>query len=321
MKTVLIMGINGGFGGDMAQALARQGWKIRALMRDKTKLPRRFKGAAVVEGDASNIADVRKAAENVELVVYGVNPANYNWDNTALPWLDITATVAEEKRLNIIFPGNVYVFNPEHGPIFDEQSRISPISSKGEIRKAMEERLKVASDNGAKVLIIRCGDFIGKNAQSTWMQQIIKSDKNKMKILVPGAVNLKHSYAYLPDVARTVTEVISKFETLPAFNIFHFKGIQFNFNDLAISISNITGKKVNIKSFPWILIKFMSLFSKLFSGLVEMRYLWNVELNLDSKKLEDFLGHKLAITALDEILIESELIAKSNIKDLVDEAT
>ena len=29
MKTALIMGITGGFGGQVAQALARQGWAIR----------------------------------------------------------------------------------------------------------------------------------------------------------------------------------------------------------------------------------------------------------------------------------------------------
>ena len=76
------MGITGGFGGHVAQALARKGYSIRALMRDPVKLPKRFKGADVFTGDAANIEDVRTAAEGVDLIVYGVNPPTYRWDRS-----------------------------------------------------------------------------------------------------------------------------------------------------------------------------------------------------------------------------------------------
>jgi len=314
MKTALIMGINGGFGGYVAKALMRQGWKIKALMRDESTLLPVFVGTETIQGDASNIEDVRKAADNVELIVYGINPVNYDWVNKALPWLDVTATVAEEKGLNIIFPGNVYVFNPVHGPGFDENSIISPVTSKGEIRCALEERLNVASKHGAKVIIIRCGDFLGKHAHSAWIHHLVKSGKQQIKLLTTGPASLTHSYAYLPDVARSVAELASKFDVLPAFNIFHFKGNQFNFNDLATTMSKVTGKKVVIKNFPWFAIKVMSLYSKMYSGILEMRYLWNVEINLEDKKLNEVLGHDCVITPLSDVLIECGVIKRHRTK-------
>lgn len=308
MKTVLIMGINGAFGGYVTEALARKGWQIRALIRDPAKLPERFQGTEVIKGNANNIDDVRRATNNVDLVVYGVNPANYDWENTALHWLNITATVAEEKALNIIFPGNVYALNPENGPEFNEDALSDPISSKGHIRKAMEARLKTASQNGAKVVIIRCGDFIGKNLPSTWIQFLIKKTKKGTNLTAPGDINLTHSWAYLPDVAQAVTKITSKLNELPAFNIFHFKGNQFSLNELSQSIKQITGKKVVMKKFPWFVIKAMSFFSTLYAGLVEMRYLWKVEINLDDTKLNTLLGHKTTITPLNEILVENNFL-------------
>ena len=305
MKTALIMGINGGFGSNVAEALARQGWQLRALMRDPTKLPERFKGTEVVKGNASNIDDVRQASENIDLIVYAVNPPNYNWENKALPWLDITATVAEEKGLNIVFPGNVYALNPANGPEFDEESIIDPITSKGRIRQAMEVRLKTASQNGAKIVIIRCGDFIGKNLPSTWLEYLINKTKRGTKLLIPGDANLIHSWAYLPDVALAVTEITNKLDKLPAFNVFHFKGLQFSLNNLAESIKQVTGKEVVMKKFPWFIIKVMGVFSVLYAGLFEMRYLWENEINLNDKKLNTLLGHDSAITPLNQILSEN----------------
>lgn len=305
MKTALIMGINGGFGSNVAEALARQGWQLRALMRDPAKLPERFKGTEIVKGDASNIDDVREASNNIDLVVYAVNPPNYDWANKALPWLDVTATVAEEKGLNIIFPGNVYSLNPANGPEFDEESIIDPITSKGKMRQAMEARLKTASQNGAKVVIIRCGDFIGKNLPSTWMEYLINKTKRGTKLLMPGDENLIHSWAYLPDVALAVAEITNKLDKLPAFNIFHFKGLQFSLNNLAESIKQVTGKEVVKKKFPWFVIKVMGIFSVLYAGLFEMRYLWKNEINLNDKKLNTLLGHDSAITPLNQVLSEN----------------
>ncbi len=51
MKTALILGINGNFGLEMALALSKAGWSIKALVRDPNKTPS-FVEAKLIVGDA-----------------------------------------------------------------------------------------------------------------------------------------------------------------------------------------------------------------------------------------------------------------------------
>ncbi|MDH5394525.1 MAG: NAD(P)H-binding protein, partial [Gammaproteobacteria bacterium] len=244
MKTALIMGISGGFAGHVAQSLARNGWKIKTMMRNPEKLPEQFKGTEVIKGEVASPSDVRKATEAVGVIVYGVNPANYAWQGVALPLLENVAKVAEEKALTIVFPGNVYIYNPEEGPEFTEQSASHPPTSKGMIRRDMEKRLKQAAENGAKVITLRMGDFIGKAAKSTWLQQMIKPSKKGYVLTATGTHDLKHSWANLPDAANTVTKLLTLNETLPAYSEFNFKGYQMSIDEIATAIKQATDKPV-----------------------------------------------------------------------------
>ena len=308
MKTALILGVTGGFGGHVAQALFEHGWSLKVLMRDPGKLPRQFAAAEVVTGNAANLDDVRTAAQGVDLMVYAVNPANYQWEGKVLPWLENAATVAEEQGLTIVFPGNVYVFDPADGPEFDEASPFRPVSSKGKMRVAMEERLRLAAQRGAKVIVVRCGDFIGTHAPSTWIRQLIKPNSKGYSLSVPGPAGLQHTWAYLPDVAQTVAELVAKQKELSAYNVFHFKGYRVTFNEIAEAVRSATGKKVVMKNFPWWAIRLMSPFSTLFRSLVEMRYLMNEVVNLSDDKLRAILGKPVPHTPLGEALLQSGII-------------
>ncbi|MFV1997938.1 MAG: NAD(P)H-binding protein [Acidiferrobacterales bacterium] len=308
MKIALVIGITGGFGGHVAQALARKGYSIRALMRDPAKLPERFNGAEVFPGDAAKIDDVRVAAEGVDLIVYAVNPPKYRWQGVVLPLLENTARVAEEKNMTIVFPGNVYVFDPKDGPLFDEKTLHNPVSDKGQMRMEMEARLKTASNNGARIIIIRMGDFIGQDLSSDWFQYLIKSNKKGYALAAAGPHDLVHTWAYLPDVGRTVAELVEKKDLLEPFSVFHFRGYRVSFNDIAQAMEQASGQPVSIGSFPWIALQLMSPFNKMFRGLLEMRYLWKQEINLDQTKLENTLGKAVSNTLLTDALLESGFV-------------
>lgn len=309
MKKVLILGITGGFGGHVAQALAQHGWALKVLMREPAKLPARFRGAEVVKGDATKIEDVRAAANDVTLMVYGVNPRDYDWEGTVIPWLDVSATVAEERKLCLIFPGNVYVLDPDDGPVFDESAAIKPLTRKGEIRQAMEARLQRAANNGAQVIILRVGDFIGENALSTWMRQLVKPSKSGFVLNAPGKSDILHTWAYLPDVAKTAAMLANKKDSLAAFNVFHVKGFRITFEDLAREIQMVTGKPVSIQPFPWWFVYLAAPFSTMFRGLLEMRYLWKFEVSLDDAKLRKTLA-VIPSTSLGQALVESGVLKK-----------
>ena len=310
MKTALIMGITGGFGGSVAQELVRQGWSIRALMRDPARLPARFSGTEVIQGDATNPDAVREAAQGVDLIVYGVNPPGYNWKGRVLPMLEYTVQVAEELGLTVLFPGNVYVFDPADGPDFDEQAPLRPLTSKGALRKAMERRLQQASERGAQVIVLRMGDFIGEFAPSAWLGALVKRSGNGFRLSCPGPARLGHTWAYLPDAARTAVELGDKKDLLPAWNVFHFRGYRMSLNELADTLHAVSGQAVRMKSFPWWALRLMAPFSTLFRGLLEMRYLWQQEINLQGNALEKLLDGEVPYTPLGKVLREAGYFAQ-----------
>lgn len=308
MRTALVLGITGGFGGHVAAALAANGWRIRALMRDPARLPARWQAAQVLTGDAARVEDVERAAEGCELMVYGVNAPYPKWDGTVLPWLDATARVAEAGRLTIVFPGNVYNYDPADGPVFAERAPMRPVSHKGELRRAMEARLKLASARGARVLILRCGNFIGARTPGSWLAHLLRHSRQGYVLSTTGPRDLKHSWAYLPDVAQTVVALLARAATPPAFSVFHFKGYEASFDDIAATVTQATGERVRFKRFPWWLLRLASPVSPWFRSLVEMRYLWERDIRLDESRLTLALGGAAPCTPLADALTAAGLI-------------
>lgn len=308
MKKALIMGITGAFGRHLAQALTAEGWTLRALVRHPAKHAEtlsQWPDLEIIPGDASCREDVLKAAQGIDLLVYGVNPPGYDWEGKALPWLETTAEVAEELGLQVLFPGNVYVLNPAQGPNFSETSPLAPIRRKGQIRQAMEARLQQAAARGARVLILRMGDFMASDSQSSWLGAAIKKRGQGYRISLPGPQNIGHAWAYLPDAAATAVAILRQASALPAYQVFHFQGHHVSWQELSQTLHQATGQKVQLGKFPWWLPRLLAPFSPLFRGLVEMRYLWQREIRLDDSAPRQFLGQTPPQTPLAEAVLKS----------------
>lgn len=311
MKTALIIGITGGFGGHVAAALLEAGWGVRALMREPARLPPWQKGVEAVAGDARRIEDVRRAAEGVDVIVYGVNIPYQRWHREALPLLETTVTVAEERGLTLVFPGNVYVYDPQEGPAFDDEAPQHPVSRKGAIRQRMEQRLQEASRRGARVLLIRAGDFIGAHARGSWIHVLAKRTDRGYRLLRPGPAEVVHTWANLPDVGRTVARLLERREDLPAYAPFHFEGYRISFNDLVDAMQTAGGKPVRVRPFPWWAVTLASPVIPFLRELREMRYLWQREVNLEGRRLRDFLKGEVPRTPLPEALQAAGVVERS----------
>ncbi len=302
MKNALVIGITGGFGGHVAAALLEAGWRVRGLMRDPARLPPWQHGVEAVAGDARRIEDVRRAAEGVDVIVYGVNIPYQRWHKEALPLLEPSAKVAEERGLTLVFPGNVYVFAPQEGPDFDEEAPQHPITRKGAIRQRMEQRLQEASQRGARVLLIRAGDFIGAHARGSWIHVLTKPTDQGFRLLRPGPADVVHTWANLPDVGRTVARLLERGAELPAYASFHFEGYRITFNDLVEAMQTAAGKPVRVWPFPWWAVTLASPVVPFLRELREMRYLWRQEVNLEGARLQEFLDGEVPRTPLPEAL-------------------
>lgn len=288
--TALVIGATGGIGGEVATALVRHGWTVRALTR-RAQPPRA--GIAWIEGDAMVAADVARAADGVQLIVHAANPPGYkDWDKLVLPMLDNTIAAAKAQGARVLLPGTVYNFGLDAFPLIDETAPQKPATRKGRIRVEMERRLKAASSQGAPVLIVRAGDFFGPHAGNNWFGQlVIKPGAALKSVTEPSDRGLAHAWAYLPDLAETMARLLDQADRFSAFEVFHFGGHLLAWGEMAASVRRVTGQpKLPVKSFPWWLVVALSPVVRIFGEMAEMRYLWREPLVLNDGKLRAFLG-------------------------------
>lgn len=308
-QTALIIGATGGIGGEMALALLARGWRVRGLNRAPAKAARatpHLKGIEWIKGDAMKTADVVAAAKDADLIFHGANPPGYkNWQGTALPMLESSIAAAKSAGARLAFPGTVYNFAPATFPLVAEDAPQKPLTRKGKIRVAMEQRLAEAAASGTQVIIVRAGDFFGpRGSANSWFGQgIAKPGKPIRSVGYPGSHKVGHAWAFLPDLAETFMRLIERADELPAFARFHFDGHWFEEGvEIAHATARVAGRPdAPVKGLPWFAVYLAAPFVETFRELLEMRYLWKKPLRLDNAKLVAFLGTE-PHTPLDQAL-------------------
>ena len=294
--TALVLGATGGIGGEVARRLLARGWTVRALNRNPNRLSPEEKKSGIhwVQGDAMSAADVAAAAKGVSTIVHAVNPPGYrNWGKLVLPMLDNTIAAARSAGARIVLPGTVYNFGPDASPELEEDSPQHPVTLKGGIRVEMERRLRAAAEAGTPVLIVRAGDFFGPKAANNWFSQgLVKPGRPVTAISYPGKRGIGHQWAYLPDVAETMVQLLERADTLETFAVFHMEGHwDADGTQMIAAIRQASGNlELKLRRFPWFLMRMLAPFVPLFRELAEMRYLWMTPTHMGNARLVAVLG-------------------------------
>jgi nucleoside-diphosphate-sugar epimerase len=317
-NTVLILGATGGIGSEMARQLKDGGWNVRALHRRGEQPIEKRNGITWFRGDALNAEDVMTAANGCSVIVHAVNPPGYRrWSQLVLPMLDNSIAAATALRATLVLPGTIYNFGPDAFSVLSEDSPQHPVTRKGAIRAEMERRLSAASKSGARVLIVRAGDFFGGKGGNNWFSQgLVKPGKSVRAISNPGRKGVGHQWSYLPDVARTMVELLGRRDSLEPFAVFHMAGHwDADGSQMCESIQRMaarrTGQTPRVSAFPWWLLTLASPFITTFREMREMRYLWRESIRMDNSRLIAVLG-KEPHTPLDEA-VEATLIGQGSI--------
>jgi nucleoside-diphosphate-sugar epimerase len=209
----------------------------------------------------------------------------------------------------VVLPGTVYNYGPDAFPVIDEDAEQRPHTRKGAIRVEMERRLRVFSEQGGRVLIVRAGDFFGPQAGNNWFAQgLVKPGQPVTTISNPGRTG--HQWSFLPDVASAVVRLLERRATLPSFANFHMAGHwDADGTQMVEAIRRVlirNGVKApKVAAFPWWLIQLMSPFQSTCRELLEMRYLWRQPIRMSNTKLIAVLGHE-PLTPLD-VAVETTL--------------
>jgi nucleoside-diphosphate-sugar epimerase len=313
-RLALVIGATGAFGSHAAAALIGHGWRVRALARDPVAARAKAGPAMPIEwvkGDAMDAACVLAAAAGAQLIVHAANPPAYrNWRGTVLPMVESTIGAAKAVGARILLPGTVYNFAPGAGASIVEDAPQRPATRKGAIRAQLEARLRAASHEGARVLIVRAGDFFGAgevNSALDWL--VMRRAGAPAAIFRPGRGSVGHAFAYLPDLAETAARLLDREDELADFAMFHFAGQFLTLDELVAGIRRAAGRpRMPAVPFPWPLMRLMGLWDETMRELMEMRYLWRRPIGLSNARLVAFLGEEPRtplLTALRESLAEA----------------
>lgn len=297
MSTVLILGATGSVGAAITRKLAQRGWNIRALHRNPDVAAEQFKDLPDIDwrhGDMHQAGDATAAAQGCDVIVNATNPPGYRrWREIGLPMHREAIAAAKATGATLVFPANVYNYAPDSGEHIAETAPQQPVTEKGRVRVEMEQMLRQAADDGVQVILVRAGDFFGPGSGSSVLNFLIKPNRRITKMAYLGATNVKHAFAYLPDLAETFARLIERRQQLPAYADFQFAGQVLTGADLAQQVRQVSGEPgMKATGFPWWLVHLIAPFNLTFKGLLEMRYLWNQPITLDNAKLVAELGEE-----------------------------
>ena len=298
-KTALVLGATGGIGGEVARQLRDAGWDVRALNRSAEPAAQQRDGITWVRGDAMSSADVLEAADCCAVIVHAVNPPGYRrWAELVLPMLDNTIAAATAHGATIALPGTVYNYGPDAFPMLDEGSPQHPQTAKGAIRVELEKRLQSATTRGCRVIVVRAGDFFGPRSGNSWFSQgLVKPHQPVKAVNLPGARGVGHQWSYLPDVARTMVELLTRRHALAPFETFHMAGHwDADGTQMADAVRRAVVRRGDaapkLRPFVWWLVTLASPFVPTFRELREMRYLWNAPIRMSNRRLLGVLGYE-----------------------------
>jgi nucleoside-diphosphate-sugar epimerase len=139
---------------------------------------------------------------------------------------------------------------------------------------------------------------------------MVRSPGRVRSVFYPGPSDVGHSWAYVPDLADTMVRLIECEQPMAAYEVLHFRGHWFERGvEIAERVCRLHGMNTRrIKPFPWWAIKLASPFVDAFHEMLEMRYLWQVPLQLDNGKLQALIGaesHTPVDTALAATLMDA----------------
>jgi nucleoside-diphosphate-sugar epimerase len=307
-KIALIIGANGRLGRVLTTAFLAGGWRVLGQVR---RAPARASEAGLqwLQVQVADPAGLAEAARAADVVVHAANPLYPRWPAEAMPLARNAMETARRLNAVLMFPGNVYNFGAGMPQTLAEATPQEPTTRKGRIRVEIEEAMREAARSGLRVVIIRAGDFFGGPGRGSWFDLVIAKSLRRGKVVYPGRMNIVHSWAYLPDLARTFVLVAERRAELAVFETLHFPGHSPTGREL-VECMERSARRIGLLDrearlrrggMPWPLLRLAGLVVPMFREIAEMRYLWYVPHRLAGERLTSLLGDVPA-TQLDDAM-------------------
>ncbi len=157
--------------------------------------------------DATDATALTEVARGATTVYNCANPRHYHrWELEWPPLADAILRAAVAHGADLVTMGNLYGYGPVDGPIRADRP-LRATGTKGRIRRGMWEAALAAQAAGkVRVTEARASDYIGPDsgAQAHLGDRVIPRLLAGKTVRVFGSLDAPHSWAFVPDVARTL---------------------------------------------------------------------------------------------------------------------
>jgi len=288
-STVLILGAAGRIGQALVNAFADAGWAVRAQARKP--LPAALAARAQVQAvrcDALDAPALRVAAQGAQVIIHALNPPYTQWDKLALPLAEAAIGLARDSGALLMLPGNVYNFGRELPELLSPTTPERGDTPKARTRIEIEARM--AAEPALNSVVIRAGDFFGGAGRGSWFDMGLASRVGKGQFVYPGAPDLLHAWAYLPDLAQAFVRVAEQHAQLRGHHRLHFAGHAVTGQQMREAMEAATRRSLKPATLPWGVIHLGAIVIPMWREMLVMRYLWQRAHQLEGRALQALVG-------------------------------
>lgn len=313
-KNYLVLGATGSIGFAFTRELLSKGLNVTILVRNKQKAKALFDNnelLEIVEGDVTDLAKLKEAALDKDLIFHGINYPYQLWDKFMKPVTQNIIEAAQQNRVTILFPGNIYPFgNVPHE--ITEESIPTPSTKKGLIRLELNEMLKAATDDGGiKVIVMRLPDFFGPNVTNGLIEPIFgnASKKKPMEWLINA--DIPHQFVYTLDAAKLFF-LLSEKSKLPNYYLINYGGeVVPSLKSFGLLIGKVSGGADKVKVIPKFLLSILAWFVPVVKELKENFYQFENTIQIDDSKIKSLFPDFKA-TSMEDAIRETIQWFKNN---------
>ena len=199
----VVLGASGGVGRAVVAELVRRGHRVRAVHR--TAEPG---GDARVERLAADVATpdgARAACAGAAVVHHCAQPAYHRWAREFPAMNEAVIAGAAAAGAKLVFADNLYSYAPPTA-VLTEAAPERPTSRKGEVRRALADRLLAAHRAGTvHVAIGRSADYYGPGVTaSTTGEVLFGAALAGRTVRWPGRIDVPRTLHHVEDVARAL---------------------------------------------------------------------------------------------------------------------
>lgn len=308
-----ILGAGGAIGIELAKALTAYTSDIRLVNRNPKKVNQTD---SLFPADLSKKSEVFKAIEGSAIiyVVVGFPYKTSVWKELWPAFIQNVIEACLEYNSKLVFFDNVYAIGGNNVNHITENSPISPVSKKGEIRAEVNRLiLENIKKNQLQAIIARAPDFFGGTSrQNSVIMNLVYDNlvKNKKAQWFCNA-KIVHSIGFVPDLAKgtailgNTPEAYNQIWNLPTDpqRITGEEWIQLFAKELS--------KQNKFTVLPNWLVKVIGLFVPIMKELAEMNYQYDRDYYFDSSKFNEYFkftptSNAVAVKQAVEQMKESE---------------